>query len=36
MNPKTFSKIAEQGKGPYPLPLHPIPKNKTWSFKQKT
>ena len=21
--------------GNYPLPLHPIPKNKTWAFTQK-
>src|SRR2546422_11040640 len=25
-----------QGKGNCPLPLHPIPKNKTWSFTQKS
>ncbi len=36
MKARNPSKSMGRGRGIYPLPLHPIPKNKTWSFTQKS
>ena len=36
MKVQNLRKSLSRGRGTYPLPLHPIPNNKTCSFTQKS